>query len=58
VNPRRPICTCTGSLAEASSQSLPVRKARRQPFLGTSLLQDGAVTEHPGASVDELGDEL
>lgn len=58
VNPRRPICTCTGSLAEASSQSLPVRKARRQTFLGTSLLQDGAVTEHPGASVDELGDEL
>jgi len=58
VNPPRPICTCTASLAEASSQSLPMRKARRQTFLGTSLLQEGAMTEHSGTLAGELGDEL
>jgi hypothetical protein len=58
VNPPQPLCTCTGSLAEVSSHSVPGRKAGRQAFLGTSLLQDGAVTTHAGASVDELGEEL
>lgn len=58
VNPPQPLCTCTGSLAEVSSHSVPGKKAGRQAFLGTSLLQDGAVTTHAGASVDELGEEL